>query len=442
MRFNLSEWALDNRSLVAYFMIVAVAAGVLSYFRLGRNEDPTFIIKTMVVQAAWPGATIEDTLKQVTERLERTLEETPKLDFLRSYTSPGLDDDLRQSEGRYHCARGEGHLVRRSHERGRHAPYAPGGHRGARLQRQLRRYVRDHLRLHGPGLHSSRASGLRGGRPLEALEHSRRVQDRDPRRPGREDLRRVLDEGAGQPRRRPLGAHRGAAGAERGASGRDDPDRRRDAVASRVGRFPVGAGSGERQLRRRRPHAALERHCADPASLLRSPAAAFSRQRRAGHRACDRDARGRGHSGAGKQHQAGDGQGNGRASGRNRAEAGRGSGGDSQDRHLRVHDLALAGHRHHPGRELHQPGRAPGTDHRAFHSLDARRRVLGHGAQRHRHAAHLARCAHHRAGVARRRRHDDHGRDASLVLRRATTRWPPQPSPSGRMPFPCSPARW
>jgi multidrug efflux pump subunit AcrB len=90
MRFNLSHWSLDNRSLVAYFMIVAVAAGVLSYFRLGRNEDPAFIIKTMVVQAAWPGATIDDTLKQVTERLERTLQETPKLDFLRSYTSPGL----------------------------------------------------------------------------------------------------------------------------------------------------------------------------------------------------------------------------------------------------------------------------------------------------------------------------------------------------------------
>lgn len=90
MRFNLSEWALGHRSLVIYFMIVAVAAGVFSYFRLGRSEDPSFIIKTMVVQAAWPGATVEDTLKQVTERLERTLQETPKLDFLRSYTTAGV----------------------------------------------------------------------------------------------------------------------------------------------------------------------------------------------------------------------------------------------------------------------------------------------------------------------------------------------------------------
>jgi multidrug efflux pump len=88
--FNLSEWALNHRSLVAYAMIVAVIAGVLSYSRLGRSEDPSFIIKTMVVQAAWPGATVEETLKQVTERLERTLEETPHLDFLRSFTRAGV----------------------------------------------------------------------------------------------------------------------------------------------------------------------------------------------------------------------------------------------------------------------------------------------------------------------------------------------------------------
>jgi multidrug efflux pump len=87
---NLSEWALRHRSLTAYLMIVAVVAGVVSYSRLGHSEDPSFVIKTMVVQAAWPGATIEDTLNQVTERLERTLQETPKLDFLRSYTRPGI----------------------------------------------------------------------------------------------------------------------------------------------------------------------------------------------------------------------------------------------------------------------------------------------------------------------------------------------------------------
>jgi multidrug efflux pump subunit AcrB len=88
--FNLSEWALNHRSVVAFMMIVAVASGVVSYSRLGRSEDPSFIIKTMVVQAAWPGATVDETLKQVTDRLERTLEETPHLDFLRSFTRAGV----------------------------------------------------------------------------------------------------------------------------------------------------------------------------------------------------------------------------------------------------------------------------------------------------------------------------------------------------------------
>ncbi|QAU46388.1 efflux RND transporter permease subunit [Bradyrhizobium guangzhouense] len=87
---NLSEWALKHRSLVVYVMMVAVFTGCLAYFRLGRNEDPSFIIKTMVVQTAWPGATAEETMKQVTERLERQLQETPHLDFLRSFTQAGL----------------------------------------------------------------------------------------------------------------------------------------------------------------------------------------------------------------------------------------------------------------------------------------------------------------------------------------------------------------
>src|SRR5262247_1763037 len=90
MGFNLSEWALKNRSLTVYLMIVAVVAGLFAFVRLGRNEDPSFVIKTMVVQAAWPGASVDDMLKQVTERLERTLQETPNLDFLRSFTRAGV----------------------------------------------------------------------------------------------------------------------------------------------------------------------------------------------------------------------------------------------------------------------------------------------------------------------------------------------------------------
>jgi multidrug efflux pump subunit AcrB len=90
MRMNLSEWALRHRSLTWYLLLVLMLAGALSYLRLGREEDPAFTIKTMVVSAAWPGATIDDTLQQVTDRLEKRLQETPSLDFLRSYTKPGV----------------------------------------------------------------------------------------------------------------------------------------------------------------------------------------------------------------------------------------------------------------------------------------------------------------------------------------------------------------
>ena len=86
---NLSEWGLKRPSLVVFMMIVAVVAGVLSFVRLGRGEDPAITIRTMIVAAAWPGATVEETLKQVTERLERTLQETRYLDRVRSYTTAG-----------------------------------------------------------------------------------------------------------------------------------------------------------------------------------------------------------------------------------------------------------------------------------------------------------------------------------------------------------------
>jgi len=86
---NLSEWSIKRPQLVVYFMLVAVIAGSIVFFRLGRNEDPAFTFRAMVVSAAWPGATIEETLLQVTERLERTLQETPQVDTLRSYTIAG-----------------------------------------------------------------------------------------------------------------------------------------------------------------------------------------------------------------------------------------------------------------------------------------------------------------------------------------------------------------
>ena len=88
-RFNLSEWAVNNKSLIVFLMLLCVIGGIGAYERLGRQEDPDFSVQTMVVQVSWPGATAIDTLKQVTDRIEKKLEETPNLDYLKSYTKPG-----------------------------------------------------------------------------------------------------------------------------------------------------------------------------------------------------------------------------------------------------------------------------------------------------------------------------------------------------------------
>jgi multidrug efflux pump subunit AcrB len=88
-RFNLSEWALGQKSLVVFLMLIAAAAGFYAYGKLGREEDPPFTVKSMVVKTMWPGATAEDTVEQVTDRIERKLEEIPGLDYVRSYTKPG-----------------------------------------------------------------------------------------------------------------------------------------------------------------------------------------------------------------------------------------------------------------------------------------------------------------------------------------------------------------
>lgn len=87
--FNLSEWALEHRSFVWFLMLVAVIAGVMGYKNLGREEDPPFTIKTMIVQEQWPGATVDETINQVTDPIEKELQQIDSLDYTRSYTTPG-----------------------------------------------------------------------------------------------------------------------------------------------------------------------------------------------------------------------------------------------------------------------------------------------------------------------------------------------------------------
>ncbi|XQE66189.1 efflux RND transporter permease subunit [Pseudomonas sp. P3C3] len=89
MSFNLSEWALRNRSVVRYFMIVLAVIGALSYTKLGQSEDPPFTFKAMVVRTDWPGATAEEVSRQITERIEKKLMETGDYQYINSYSRPG-----------------------------------------------------------------------------------------------------------------------------------------------------------------------------------------------------------------------------------------------------------------------------------------------------------------------------------------------------------------
>ncbi|MES2976736.1 MAG: efflux RND transporter permease subunit [Pseudomonadota bacterium] len=87
--FNLSKWALDHPALTRYLMIVLMLLGFAAYFQLGQDEDPPFTFRAMVVRTYWPGATAQQVAEQVTDKLERTLQEVPYADKIRSYSKPG-----------------------------------------------------------------------------------------------------------------------------------------------------------------------------------------------------------------------------------------------------------------------------------------------------------------------------------------------------------------
>ena len=86
---NLSEWALRHQQMVIYLIIVLSIAGIVSFFNLGRAEDPAFTFKVMVVRTLWPGASAQEVELELTERIEKKLQETPWVDVLRSASKPG-----------------------------------------------------------------------------------------------------------------------------------------------------------------------------------------------------------------------------------------------------------------------------------------------------------------------------------------------------------------
>lgn len=88
-RFNLSAWALRNQALVFYFIILTLLAGTLAYTHLGQSEDPPFTFKVMLIRGSWPGASAQEVEQQITDKIEKKLQEIPSIDYTNSYSRPG-----------------------------------------------------------------------------------------------------------------------------------------------------------------------------------------------------------------------------------------------------------------------------------------------------------------------------------------------------------------
>ena len=132
MMRNLSELSLKNKSLVWYFIIVIAIAGIFSYMKLGRMEDPAYTVRQMVVYVSWPGASAKQMEDQVTDKIEKKLQDTPNLDYIKSYSRPGqsviyvnLNDDLETSKIRstWHEVRNLTEDMKRDLPDGVYGPY-------------------------------------------------------------------------------------------------------------------------------------------------------------------------------------------------------------------------------------------------------------------------------------------------------------------------------
>jgi multidrug efflux pump subunit AcrB len=87
--FNLSRWAIQHKHLTAFLLILIMATGIFALRNLGQKEDPDFTFRIMVVQVNWPGASLHEMQEQVVDKIETKLQETPKIDYVQSYTHPG-----------------------------------------------------------------------------------------------------------------------------------------------------------------------------------------------------------------------------------------------------------------------------------------------------------------------------------------------------------------
>ena len=271
---NLSEWAIKSRQLTIYMMIVAVIAGAFAFVNLGRDEDPTFTIKTMLVTAVWPGATMEETQTQLTDRLERKLEETTGLDALRSITRPGIVTIYVDLEGAFPPDRVQ--------EVWQEVRNGIGDIRHTLPQGVLGPFFNDNFGDVFGIIYGFTADGfsdreLRDNVDVVRSELLRQVdgyqQDRMDRRAGRTGPDRVPARprrGDGARLRPDLQRHRRT---ERGASFGRDQHGHGEPGAARVGRLRVRGRRAGGHAGRERPHDPAGRHrrrCGAPSSIRRS----------------------------------------------------------------------------------------------------------------------------------------------------------------------------
>ena len=236
-QFNLSAWALRNKTVVLYAMVVLAIIGWFSYQRLGQSEDPPFTFKIMVVRTFWPGATAEEVGQQVSDRIEKKLMETGEYEFIRSYSRPGeslvqfvAKDTMhsRDIPALWYQVRKKVGDIRGSLPERRRRPL---------FQRRIRRHLRQHLCAHRRRLRLRDDEGLCRAHRARAASRSRRGQGRPARPAGRKDLDRAFEYQTGHPGHSVAGGAAGDRCAERGDADQLLRNRKRSRAVARERRL-------------------------------------------------------------------------------------------------------------------------------------------------------------------------------------------------------------
>ena len=213
--------------------------------RMGQKEDPDFTFRVMVVQAVWPGSSIQEMEDQVVNKIERKLQETPHLDFVRSYTRAGSAIITVQIKGDTNADAGGGRLLPGAQEGRRYRRRLAARPARPLFQRRVRRHLHHAAFDQRRRLQLSRAEEIRHPGARHAADDARRREGRHHRRPAREALYRRLVQGAC--RTRP--------DADRSAERDQGPEQCRSGGLGRH-RHALGAHLGRRRRRPRRPTSA------------------------------------------------------------------------------------------------------------------------------------------------------------------------------------------